>query len=44
MCVVDLHNVKLLDNLGINTEFLLLELWYHLLSKVDGDDVKENTK
>jgi hypothetical protein len=44
MCIVDLHDVKLLDNLSVNTELLLLEQWHHLLSKVDGYDIKEDAK
>ena len=41
MCVVDLHDVELLDDFLVNLDFTGLERGDHLLTKVDGDEVMQ---
>jgi hypothetical protein len=39
MCIVDLHDIELLDNFRVDDDLLLLELWNDLLTKVNGDNI-----
>ena len=44
MGVVDLHNVELLYDLGVYTNFFHLKDWYNLFAKIDRDQVVERSQ
>ena len=42
MCIVDLHDVELLDDFGVDFKLLFFERRNDLLAKVDRDDVVQD--
>ena len=39
MCIIDLHNIELLHNFGVDFQLLFFKRWHYLLAQVDSDDV-----
>ena len=42
MCIIDLHNIELLHNFGVDFQLLFFKRWHYLLAQVDSDDVMKD--
>ena len=44
MCIVDLHDIELLDDFCIDFQLPLLKWWNDLLTQVDRDDIVQDVQ
>ena len=44
MSIIDLHNIELLDNFGVDFQLLFFKWRHYLLTQVDRDDVMQHVQ